>query len=634
MSELAPKAVMDRASRGRALFALLAAGLAAAVVFTPGEFGHYRRLLDPDPDPVVRAGMVLGVLSKTLAALALAGAPAAILFARGHTRAGLACGGVAGLLVLGYLGVDIEVQRFTGNSLLSYAAYLSEPDALRWAGEGFGVSGVLRAGLATSALALCVGSAVALAAHRLHSRRGRALGIAVAAWAILLPAGSIVQAGVAYALDYDSVRLLYLRLGETMPWSLPSGVVPIRDVQRESERLLSAYRAGMDRVSSPARVSVQTGGQRPNVVLVVLDSFRHDAFTPEVMPQLRTLAERGLRADSHYSGSNGSHYGFFSLMYGQSPVSYYPVIEAGHAPQWPSLLRSLGYRNVYLTGAEPGWLGMDRFLGDPHFDVSMHGAEGRDNWERDASVLLEAKRVLNESRDTPVFLVLFLLSTHYDYSYPDDPVHSVFEPALRPKLDEHEPGQREAILNGYRNTARYIDGVLGPWLEGLDPKENLIIVTGDHAESLWDDGTIMHSSRLSEVQTRVPLMMVGPGVPKGEVLTRLSTHEDVLPTLIDTLDLPGSTGSNLFGESLLREATRPSYVPLVQVKPPGYDHDWIALVTPDDRFGFTLDRLRGSIRFDGLLGANGLISSYRATPGQEALFLARLEDFFERVSRK
>ena len=79
---------------------------------------------------------------------------------------------------------------------------------------------------------------------------------------------------------------------------------------------------------------------------------------------------------------------------------------------------------------------------------------------------------------------------------------------------------------------RQVDERLGSLLAGLDPSATLVVVTGDHGEALFDAGTIAHSSRLSDAQTRVPLVLTGPGIARGAGRRGPTDHADVLPTLL------------------------------------------------------------------------------------------------------
>ena len=58
----------------------------------------------------------------------------------------------------------------------------------------------------------------------------------------------------------------------------------------------------------------------PNVILIIFESFRHHAISPEMMKQLDAWSQQGLRLRRHTAGSNCSHLGLFPLFYGRSSL--------------------------------------------------------------------------------------------------------------------------------------------------------------------------------------------------------------------------------------------------------------------------------------------------------------------------
>ena len=68
----------------------------------------------------------------------------------------------------------------------------------------------------------------------------------------------------------------------------------------------------------------------------------------------------------------------------------------------------------------------------------------------------------------------------------------------------------------YDAVLEHLDGFLAPLLELLSSpefsKDTIVVITSDHGEGLGDHGYKNHSSSLFNAQTRVPLILVGPGV--------------------------------------------------------------------------------------------------------------------------
>ena len=109
---------------------------------------------------------------------------------------------------------------------------------------------------------------------------------------------------------------------------------------------------------------------------------------------------------------------------------------------------------------------------------------------------------------------------------------------------------RQAWLNRYRNTLGFLDHALADLLKNVDLNDNIVIVTGDHGESFYEDGTWLHSSRQSDIQTQVPMIIAGRGIPPGEVRERTS-HLDMAPTLLHALGATAHSPPQWHGRNLL-----------------------------------------------------------------------------------
>jgi membrane-anchored protein YejM (alkaline phosphatase superfamily) len=92
----------------------------------------------------------------------------------------------------------------------------------------------------------------------------------------------------------------------------------------------------------------------------------------------------------------------------------------------------------------------------------------------------------------------------------------------------------KVLYNRYQNAALSLEEEIMRLIDSLDPARHIIVITGDHGESMSEDGALAHASRGSEVQTRVPLLMVGPDLP-AQVIQQPTTHSDVLPTLLHAI---------------------------------------------------------------------------------------------------
>ena len=318
------------------------------------------------------------------------------------------------------------------------------------------------------------------------------------------------------------------------------------------------------------------GGAEPSAaapcdtVLVVMESLRADALHPETMPHAWALAGRGLVLAEHHAGANSSVLGMYGLLTGK-PAAHAAADLAADDPRPPGLLgaaKRAGHRTEWFCGngsTDGGAFG--RLVGPGRFD-RRHTRAHADWAEGDAWALGRLAEALAEPDRPPVFAVVFLVATHFDYPPPGE-ADRRFEPsapdaALLVPWPEGGAGRR-SVLNRYRNAAYAADARLGRFLAGVDLSTTRVAVTGDHGQSLGEDGTIGHWSRLSDAQTRVPFVLAGPGVPAGRVGVT-TAHADAAALLLRVMrGLPVDPDP----------PPRPTL--LVQSNPVGGTEDWVVL---------------------------------------------------------
>lgn len=85
-----------------------------------------------------------------------------------------------------------------------------------------------------------------------------------------------------------------------------------------------------------------------------------------------------------------------------------------------------------------------------------------------------------------------------------------------------------------------------------DWDDTLVVITSDHGQGL-SDGLERHGWALHRLlyqwSLHVPLILRGPGIPSGLVVDELVRTIDVMPTILEALDVPPPEG--IEGESLL-----------------------------------------------------------------------------------
>lgn len=304
---------------------------------------------------------------------------------------------------------------------------------------------------------------------------------------------------------------------------------------------------------------------RPNVLVVVIDSWRHDEMNAGVTPRIAAFAEGAQRYRDHISGGNATQPGIFSLFY-SLPVTYWPLVRGGGvAPVLMETMHDKGYAFSIQSSAP---------LSQPPFDRTVFSrvpelpprAEGDTPAQRDQHITRRFQHFLQQ-RDprTPFFGFLFYDGVH-GYSVPDAGTLP-FQPSWT-RVDHVRLNQRTdptGYRNLYRNALHHVDALVGQLLgtlqqQGLDDN-TIVIITSDHGEEFNDNGQNYwgHGSNFSDVQIKVPLLIRWPGMPGSDVHHRTS-HFDVAPTLLadafasTTPFRAYSVGAHLLDASASRQA--------------------------------------------------------------------------------
>ena len=90
---------------------------------------------------------------------------------------------------------------------------------------------------------------------------------------------------------------------------------------------------------------------------------------------------------------------------------------------------------------------------------------------------------------------------------------------------------------------KMIDDCVGRVFSALDAQElvqdTIVIFTSDHGELLGDHGLIRKGPMPYRQLLQIPLVMGGPGIPKGQTIDAITSHLDIKETLLDLLGLQG-----------------------------------------------------------------------------------------------
>jgi arylsulfatase A-like enzyme len=275
-----------------------------------------------------------------------------------------------------------------------------------------------------------------------------------------------------------------------------------------------------------------------NVVVITLDTTRADRLSPYgfmnvTLPHLERLAREGVVFDQATTVAPLTLPAHTSLFTGLLPPRHGvrdnadpPLAEA--ATTLEEMLHARGFRTGAFVGSIV--LDPDRGLkqGFEHYSgvekTDRIGPEGRQR--RADDVVGDALDWLDGVGASPFFLWAHLYDAHRPYD-PPEPFSSTYA---------HNP---------YVGEIAYADSQIGVLLAGLERRRlldrTIIVIAGDHGESLEERGERDHGIFIYENVLRVPLIIRAPGIAPRRVddVVRLT---DIMPTILDLLNVRPAGG--------------------------------------------------------------------------------------------
>jgi len=296
----------------------------------------------------------------------------------------------------------------------------------------------------------------------------------------------------------------------------------------------------------------------PNVVLVVLDAWRADAFNPTLMPKTTAAARaRGLVFVRTWANATWTLPSVATMFTGQYP-DYHVTRQMPNADaRSPTLAQEL-WRAGYDTAALSANRILDRnsTLTDGFEDFRfttwsplLRAARFYDtNWYCPAvRELFASEPTSAESRTLTAWLVRYasrrhhrpyFLWVHYvDPHGPYRPPPGYYAPGDEKYITDYHPftkKRRFANKRLYDGECRYVDDLLGPALPRLAAdRRTVTILTADHGEEFWEHGKFRfgHGKSVYETLLRVPLVVFAPGARAATVETPVSLV-DLAPTVL------------------------------------------------------------------------------------------------------
>lgn len=293
-----------------------------------------------------------------------------------------------------------------------------------------------------------------------------------------------------------------------------------------------------------------------NVLLIVVDGLRFDMLNQEVMPRVWDFSRNNISFTNHYSGGNGTRFGIFSLFYGIDGTYWHNVLARRISPILVDTLIEKGYAFSILSSTRLTFPEFRKtvFIKIPESIQDQFGTTTAA--ERDAIITERVIRFISRRKnETPFFAFVFYDSSHQPYLYPEK--FERFRPAGDPEINYFKDISKEGISilkNRYQNAIYYNDHLIGKIIDALAKddllKKTIVVVTGDHGEEFYENGYFGHTSSFDDYQIKVPFVLHYPNAEPA-LVERLTSHADLVPTIMETLGCISPSEDYSHGVSLL-----------------------------------------------------------------------------------
>ncbi len=327
-----------------------------------------------------------------------------------------------------------------------------------------------------------------------------------------------------------------------------------------------------------------TSKKQPNILLISVDSLRRDhmssyGYNRLTTPHIDRFAEEATVFENTISAHIPTTSAYASMLTGRDCFGT-KVVALRHSGSLtrkvktlPEILRIEGYNTTCIGfKGNPASRGFNRYL--------EYDAWG--SWEK--RPLPKAQRLndcfhpelkrLNRS-NKPWFMMLRHMDPHAPYLPPSpfdrifyhgdecDPKNESMKPVrgFKPFRDFHlswlPPGitDRHFVDAQYDGSIAYMDSCLAAIFGDLEKKdmleETIVILNGDHGESLYEHDCLYDHHGLYEPNLVVPLMIRYPSkLPTGLYVEGLNQHKDLVPTILDLAGI--QTDLDFDGNSLVQ----------------------------------------------------------------------------------
>lgn len=297
-----------------------------------------------------------------------------------------------------------------------------------------------------------------------------------------------------------------------------------------------------------------------NVILIILDAASAShlssyGYPVKTTPNIDLFAQKSIIFARAYTAAvftRASMSSLFTSLYTDAHgILKYSDVLPEEAATLPELMKLSGYRTAFFTanGNASERSGLSQGF-DDYYDMF------RSNPEEMTGKLIDW---LRQNKDRPFFLYAHYLLPHPPFKAPYA-MRSKFNLTKLPTLKNNKfmqeevyfginPHDKEAkayIITQYDANLYYADSLLKAlfdYLFSTDLKNNtLLILTSDHGEAMGEHNVFGHNDDVHIETIWIPLIIYYPLNKKVHKINEVVSTIDIMPTLMDVLNLKGNKG--------------------------------------------------------------------------------------------
>lgn len=321
-------------------------------------------------------------------------------------------------------------------------------------------------------------------------------------------------------------------------------------------------------------MTVGNRSRRPNVVLIGVDSLRADhmscyGYGRLTTPHIDRFAQSGTLFERSYSAHIPTTSAYASMLTGRDAFGT-QVVALRHkgplraeVPTLAEMLHTAGYATTCVGfSGNPASRGFDRYLTFPGWGNWQEGRSPKAQKLNEVAIP-ELQRLAGQEQ--PFFLFLRHMDPHAPY-LPPEPFERMFYHGDECDLANHSmepvltfkpfrdflaswmpPGisDKDYVIAQYDGAVAYMDACIQAIFTALESlgivDETIVILNGDHGETLYDHDCYFDHHGIYDVTLHVPLIIRYPGrLPAGKRLAGYNQHKDLVPTILELADIAPS----------------------------------------------------------------------------------------------